>query len=1121
MHLRCPHCRYEFSDNTGLLLSDVVCPKCGKAFHLHPAEPASTEPRPPQPESAEQTDGFHSTQHRSYVVASAGTIIANRYHLLQHIADGGMGSVWMAEQRAPMKKRVAIKLVKPGLASKDMLARFEAERQALALMDHPNIAQALDGGSTDDGQPFFVMEYVKGIPLTEYCDERRLPIRARLELFIQICQAVQHAHQKAIIHRDLKPSNILVAEHGDKPLLKVIDFGLAKALQGSHVLTDRTMFTVLGSMVGTPPYMAPEQFGVNALDVDTRTDIYALGAILYELLSSSTPISDRQFREQSWEDIRRIVRCEEPQRPSLRLSTSEQLPQIAANRQSAPEKLLKSVRGDLDCIVLKALEKERVHRFASADAMADELRRHLDGQPIQTRLTTRTERAWRWCRRNALVASLSAAVLLLLVIGALVSTSFALLATHRNAELAQAVQREQSQRELAEKQRSLAEDNLEIAVNTVDDFFYRVANDARFKQPGLESLRNRLLDATAAFYVHFAEKSEGNLSRESNLAGMVVNLAYAEEDSGNRNKALQTYDQAISIWERICSQAPDNVKYRRGLVSAHFAVDYFFLRDPNIAQHEEMSVDWAQALKHLTQTVDLCAKLAADFPDDVELGLALPRAEAMLGVLLEAHGKKEEALAQFKLAAESEERLNARSRKDQSLIDGLADIHNSIAWDIVVTPQASLSPEAVQLAIKLAQQAFDAEPQDGNIANTLGVVYYRTGNWSKAIDVLRRARELNGLHLVSSDGYFLAMAMAKLGRDDEAQRWFQASDRWLAAYELDKKEELAFRSEAAAELKITAEPLKAVDKTPDEIAAIAKLLIDADPTAPGNDRLQAEVAKVKSPKVVASAASGSPAATPSTDVSTVASSQTTLSTPATTSPQPNSSAADDDKTAPVQLDVGLIGYWNFEDGAGDTVADRTGHKLDGHLKGDNVEKCWSTDAPAVPQNHTALKLDGTTQFVEIDDDPRLRFDKELAISVWVNTLRPLPHFDRVLEKSITDGGYCIKLDDSGHAVFQINVVPGTLRNAKSKLPINDGRWHHIVCMCGNQKVCMYVDGEMNEEKSVQELKASTGAGELTIGRSSSKRDAQTGGLFYRGEVDELRMYNRLLNPAEIRKLAGQ
>ena len=253
----------------------------------------------------------------------AGTLIAGRYKLLEALGEGGMGIVWVAEQTEPVKRNVALKLVKAGMDSRSELARFEAERQALALMDHPHIAKVLDGGVTERGRPYFVMELVKGMPLVDYCDANRLSVRERLELFVPICSAVQHAHQKGIIHRDLKPSNILVARNDGAPVPKVIDFGLAKALGAATPLTERTLHTAYGAALGTPLYMAPEQVGANAIDVDTRSDIYSLGVILYELLTGTTPLEKHRFKEAAWDEIRRVIREEEPPKPSMPATATE------------------------------------------------------------------------------------------------------------------------------------------------------------------------------------------------------------------------------------------------------------------------------------------------------------------------------------------------------------------------------------------------------------------------------------------------------------------------------------------------------------------------------------------------------------------------------------------------------------------------------------------------------------------------------------------------------------------------------------------------------------------------------------------------------------------------------
>ncbi len=363
-----------------------------------------------------------------------GVVIAGRYKLIERIGEGGMGSVWMAEQVAPVKRKVAVKVIKAGMDSKSVLARFEAERQALALMDHPNIAKVLDGGITEQGRPYFVMEYVKGVPITEYCDSLRLSVSQRLELFVQVCQAAQHAHQKGIIHRDLKPSNILVAPYDDRPMPKVIDFGLAKAV--NQPLTDLTLHTAHEAVLGTPLYMSPEQAKLNNLDVDTRTDIYSLGVVLYELLTGTTPLERKRLRAAAWEEIRRVIAEEEPPRPSVRLSSIETLPSLAASRKSEPAALARAVRGDLDWIVMKALEKDRARRYETASGLAADLIRYLGGDAVLAAPPSGAYRMRKFVRKHRSVVTTALAFLFILTGAAVISLWQAVAATHaRNLEL--------------------------------------------------------------------------------------------------------------------------------------------------------------------------------------------------------------------------------------------------------------------------------------------------------------------------------------------------------------------------------------------------------------------------------------------------------------------------------------------------------------------------------------------------------------------------------------------------------------------------------------------------------------------------------------------------------------
>ncbi len=364
-----------------------------------------------------------------------GAILAGKYKLIEAIGEGGMGSVYMAQQTEPVKRRVAVKVIRVERGnSATILARFEAERQAIALMDHPHIAKLLDAGTTDAGQPYFIMELVKGIPLTEFCDAHKLSVQQRLGLFQQICSAVQHAHQKGIIHRDLKPTNILVESHDGKPVPKVIDFGLAKATSGLQ-LTEHSLFTAFGSVMGTPLYMAPEQATFNAIDVDTRADIYALGVILYELLTGTTPLTRETLKKAALDEMLKLVREQEAPTPSSRLSSAGSLPSVAANRQTEPAKLGRFVKGELDWIVLKALSKERDRRYETANGFAKDIERFLNHEPVAAGPVGAAYKLRKFVRRNR-GQVLAASLIFLALIAGISGTTVSMIRAQKAEDLA-------------------------------------------------------------------------------------------------------------------------------------------------------------------------------------------------------------------------------------------------------------------------------------------------------------------------------------------------------------------------------------------------------------------------------------------------------------------------------------------------------------------------------------------------------------------------------------------------------------------------------------------------------------------------------------------------------------
>ena len=385
----------------------------------------------------------------------AGAVIAGKYTLVEPIGEGGMGSVWRSKQTEPVKRFVAVKLIKAGMDSKQVLTRFEAERQALALMDHPNIAKVLDGG-LHDHRPYFVMELVKGVPITDYCDHHKLTPQARLELFVQACQAIQHAHQKGIIHRDIKPSNVLVALYDDRPVVKVIDFGVAKATGGT--LTEATIDTGFGGVVGTPQYMSPEQATFNNLDIDTRTDVYALGVLLYELLTGSPPFSRKELEKKGLLEILRVVREEEPPRPSTKLSTADALPSLSANRGTEPKKLTGLLRNELDWVVMKALEKDRTRRYETANGFAADVQRYLSGEAVIAHPPSTAYRIKKFVRRYRGQVIAASLVLLALLTG-VVGTALGLLEARRQTAIArdEAEAKEQARAEET-NQRAIAQE---------------------------------------------------------------------------------------------------------------------------------------------------------------------------------------------------------------------------------------------------------------------------------------------------------------------------------------------------------------------------------------------------------------------------------------------------------------------------------------------------------------------------------------------------------------------------------------------------------------------------------------------------------------------------------------
>ncbi|UCF33560.1 MAG: serine/threonine protein kinase [Phycisphaerales bacterium] len=751
-----------------------------------------------------------------------------RYKLLQLIGEGGFGSVYMAEQEEPVRRKVALKIIKLGMDTRQVIARFEAERQALALMDHPNIAKVLDAGATDTGRPYFVMELVKGISITEYCDKNKLATSDRLGLFLQVCHAVQHAHQKGIIHRDIKPNNVLVTLHDTRPVPKVIDFGIAKAT--SQRLTEKTLFTEFRQFMGTPEYMSPDQAEISGLDVDTRTDIYSLGVLLYELLTGTTPFDATTLRKAAYGEIQRIIREVDPPKPSTRVATlAAEGSGTAQHRHIEPAALSRLMRGDLDWIVMKALEKDRTRRYQTAAELADDVQRHLDSEPVAAGPPSVNYKLRKFVKRHRVGVAAGFLVVLALVVGLSLAT-LGLVQARREAVRSQRIADflqdilVSTDPQQAVRYGIDVEDVVRTAREVFGEDHATVAATLRSHALQLQSAGN--LEAAERLYEESLRIWRERFGEDDINVGATLNaLGLLHLTKGAHRSAEQAFRESIRIsrartgetvvlsetlallgttlsnqgrFDEAIKMLKESVRIRRAVAPSQrlqIALTVNSLANLMViaGKHEGMPQAVEDTVAAWRDAVPPDSSLLGRTLSEVGIyyleNMEIERSEKLLREALDIFHKTPDpsiphhnlALSRLARILEQTGRFEeiipfaqrgldvaARVGGEQTMREARRRLAN-LCWDLAKKPERSAA--AYQLALEAVKEFLEEQPDDYAMVNTLGVLQYRLGRYEAALSTLARSNaHYSAEHEggVPTDIAFMAMAHHKLGNREEA-----------------------------------------------------------------------------------------------------------------------------------------------------------------------------------------------------------------------------------------------------------------------------------------------------------------------------------------------------------------